>query len=172
MKYQYYRKFIIGYKNERCDVTPIFENPKVFRNLITDLIKPFKKEKIDKIVCLDALGFILGSAIAYKLNKRLVVIRKKGKIPGKNKQSVPFKDYTKKTKGFEIKKSSIRKGDKILIVDEWIETGSQMKASIKLIEKQNGKIIGISTLNADMNKGTKILFDKYNLKPIRIGGLK
>ncbi|MFH1802783.1 MAG: phosphoribosyltransferase family protein [archaeon] len=172
MKFQYYKPFLIHNKGERCDVSPLFENSKVFHNLIIDLIKPFRKERTDKIACLDALGFILGSAIAYKLNKSLVLIRKKGKIPGKNKLSNSFKDYTKKEKSFEIRKNSIKRGEKILIVDEWIETGAQMKSAIKLIEKQKGKIIGITALNADMNKGTKVLFDKYNLKPIRVGGKK
>ena len=62
----------------------------------------------------------------------------------------------------------LKKGDKILIVDEWIETGTQMKASIKLIEELGGIIIGISTLCSHKNKQTQILFEKYNLKAIRI----
>ena len=65
-------------------------------------------------------------------------------------------------------KGSIKKGDKVLIVDEWLETGSQVKAAIKLIEKQGGKIIGITVLAAEKNSKNKILFDKYNCKAIRV----
>ena len=65
-----------------------------------------------------------------------------------------------------MNKGSIKKGDRVLIVDEWIETGSQAKAAIKLIEKQGGKVIGITVLKAHRTKRTKILFDKYNCKSI------
>jgi len=77
-----------------------------------------------------------------------------------------FVDYSKNRKTFEINKNSIKKGDRVLIVDEWIETGTQLKASIKLVEKLGGEVIGISALNVDKNDKTRLLFEKYNLKPI------
>ncbi|MEI6774955.1 MAG: phosphoribosyltransferase family protein [bacterium] len=79
-----------------------------------------------------------------------------------------FTDYTKTIKSFEINKSAIKRGDKVLLVDEWIETGSQMKSAIGLIEKLGGKVIGITTIYAERNQQTNILFDKYNLKAINI----
>ncbi|MBT3398228.1 hypothetical protein HOA55_05190 [archaeon] len=160
----------IGSKNVkiRQDVTPIFENPKIFHNLIADMIKPFRKTSYNKIVALDALGFVLGSAIAYKTKKSLVLIRKRGKLPYPNKflESINFTDYTKSKKGFDIKKGSLNKKDRVLIVDEWIQTGTQAKSAIKLIEKLGAKIIGISTINTDLNKKTEILFEKYNCKSL------
>ena len=69
-------------------------------------------------------------------------------------------------KNFEMNKNAIKKGDKVLIVDEWIETGSQIKSAIKLIEKQGGNIIGVTTLYAEKTPKTKILFEKYNCKAI------
>jgi len=174
MNFDYYKKFITDHPF-RSDVTNLFENPKVFNNLINDLIKPFKKEKIDKIVALDALGFVLGGAIAYKLSVPLVLARKGGKLPHNKKDlaKVLFWDYTKRLgenqkKSIEIKKSSIRKGDKVLIVDEWIETGTQLKAVIKIVEKLGGQIIGISTMCADKNKKTKILFNEFNCRALKI----
>jgi adenine phosphoribosyltransferase len=70
-------------------------------------------------------------------------------------------------KSFEMYNNSIKKGDRVLIVDEWIETGGQVRAVIELIEKQGGLVVGISSINVDVNDNTKILFDKYNCKPIR-----
>jgi len=171
MKYEYYNKFINKNTVSRYDVTPIFESSEVFSNLINDLVKPFKKIKFDKVVGLDALGFIIGGAISNKLQVGFVPIRKRGKLPGIKGTVLrtSFIDYSKNKKTFEINKSSIKKGDKILIVDEWIETGSQMKSAIKLIEKLGGMIIGISTLRAHKNNKTRILFEKYNCKAI---GLK
>ena len=59
-----YKKYINMKTKGRCDVTPIFENSKVFSNLISDMIKPFTKTGIDKIAGIDALGFVLAGAIA------------------------------------------------------------------------------------------------------------
>jgi len=170
MKYKYYDKYVNKKTKQRYDVTPIFQNPKVFSNLINDLIKPFKDKKFNVIVGLDALGFIIGGAMAHKLKKSFVPIRKGGKLPGIKGTVIRTKaiDYSGKKKTFEMNKGAIKKGDKVLIVDEWIETGSQIKSAIKLIEKQDGKVIGISALCAEKTSKTRILFEKYNCKAIRV----
>ena len=164
---EYYDKYIDFETKGRSDIGPLLANPKAFNNMIKDLIKPFNN--FDKIAAIDALGFILGGAMAFKAKKPLILIRKEGKLPNLDKEVVKssFIDYTKTTKSFEITRNSINKGDKVLIVDEWIETGAQLKAAISLIEGLGGKVIGISTLNADKNEQTKILFEKYNLKSLR-----
>jgi adenine phosphoribosyltransferase len=169
MKSDYYMGFVVHETKGRCDMTPILEDKNAFSNLIKDLIKPFKKEKINKIVALEALGFVLGSAMANKLGVGLVLARKGGKLPREQKNLLKqsFIDYTKTKKSFEISKSAIKKGEKVLIVDEWVETGAQMKAVINLVKKAKGQIIGICVLSAEKNSKTKILFEKYNLTTIR-----
>ena len=168
MKYSYYDKYINKNTTKRYDSTPIFSNPKVFSNLINDLTKPFKN--FNKVVGLDALGFIIGGAISNKLKIGFIPIRKGGKLPGIKGTVLrtSFVDYTKTKKTFEINKDSVKEGDKILIVDDWIETGAQMKAAIKLIEKLKGEVMGITVLKAHKNKETKILFDNYNCKAIGV----
>jgi adenine phosphoribosyltransferase len=170
MKYEYYDKCINKNTKGRCDVTPVFEDPKVFSNLIDDLVKPFKDVKFNKIVGLDALGFIIGGALSNRLKIGFVPVRKGGKLPGINDSVLrdEFVDYTKKSKSFEINKFAIKKGDKVLIVDEWIETGTQVKSAIKLIEKLGGEVVGISTLAVDKSEKTNELFDDYNLRAIKI----
>jgi len=171
MNYDYYEKYINKNTTGRYDVTPLFENAEVFSRLIDDLIEPFKDTKFDKIVGLDALGFVLGGAMAIKMKKGFVPLRKGGRLPGVKGTvaRTSFVDYSKNRKTFEVNKNSIKKDDKVLIVDEWIETGTQVKASIRLIEKLGGKVIGISTLNVDKNNKTRLFFQKYNLKPIHTG---
>ena len=170
MQYPYYDRYINKKTKGRYDVTPIFQKPAVFSRLLTDLLRPFKSTKFDKIAGLDALGFIIGGALAQKTKTGFIPIRKGGKLPGIKGTilKTTFVDYTKIQKSLEVNKSAIKKGDKILLVDEWIETGSQMKSAIKLIEKLGGKVVGISALCSHKNKQTKILFDKYNLKSIKI----
>lgn len=173
MKYEYYEKYINKKTTGRMDATPLFGDPIVFWNLLKDLIKPFKKIKINKIAGLDALGFIIGWALAQKEKVGFIPIRKWGKLPGipSTLLKTSFTDYTKTVKSFEINKSAIKKGDKVLLVDEWIETGSQIKSAIILVEKLGGKVIGIATICADKSKQTKILFDTYNLKAIKINNI-
>lgn len=126
--------------------------------------------RFDKIACLDALGFVIGSAIAFKLNIGLVLIRKAGKLPGTEGtvlKSNKFKDYSNKSKAFEINKNSISKGDKILLVDEWIETGTQMRQATELIEKLQGEVVGITAMAVHKDSKTKDLWEKYTIQSIR-----
>ncbi|MFH1420374.1 MAG: phosphoribosyltransferase family protein [Candidatus Aenigmatarchaeota archaeon] len=168
MNYEYYEKYINKNTKDRFDTTTLFENPKVFSSLVDDLLKPFEKTRFNKIVALDALGFILGGAAAQKLKIGLVPVRKKGKLPGIRGTvlSASFSDYVKKGV-LEMNKGSIKKDDSILIVDEWIETGGQIKAAIKLIEKQKGKVVGIATICAHRTPHTEILFKKYNCHALK-----
>jgi len=165
MDWEYYNKHINRKTKGRCDVTPIFANYGVFDNLLNDLIEGFSD--YDKIVGLDALGFVVGSALAHKVGKGFIPMRKKDKLPCE-KISIGFVDYTGNQKGFELSLHSIKENEKILIVDEWIETGAQMRAAIELIEQLKGEVVGISVLTAHKNDGTRILFNEYNLKAINI----
>lgn len=168
MNYFYYDKFIDKKTTGRRDLTPIFYNAKIFKKLINDMSKPFKEQKIDKIVAIDAMGFVLGSAMALKLKTGLVTARKGGKLPGFELLKEKFTDYSGKEKELVINKNSINRGDKILIVDDWIETGNQMKITIKLIEEQKGEIIGISCFAIEKKKETEIFLNKYNAHGIGI----
>jgi len=167
MNWEYYDKKINKKTKNRYDLTPLFSNSKVFKNLITDMTKLTRGLNIDKIAGLDALGFIIGAAMAHKIGLGFITIRKEGKLPGK-KDGLTFTDYTGKNKKLELAKNTVKKGEKILLVDDWIETGTQIKTAIKLIEKQGGKIVGIRSIAAEKKKETKTLFEKYDCKAIKI----
>lgn len=170
MKYDYYDEHIIKNTLGRYDITPLFSDQKVFSNLIKDLSTPFANKKIDKIVGLDALGFVIGGAIASSLKIGFVPVRKEGKLPSPKESLIQakVKDYSNKEVVFEMNKNSIKKGEKIAIVDDWIETGAQIKAAIELIEKQGGIVECISVLFAEKNKKTIDLFNNYSLNAIKI----
>ena len=148
----------------------MFSNYQLFDDLIDDLSISFKQIDIDKIVCIDAIGFILGSALSMKMKKGLVLVRKEGKIPLHNDELIKrtFTDYSRGYKTLEINKNLIKEGEKILLVDDWIETGSQIKAAIQMVEEVKCKIVGISCIGIDRNENTEELFIKYNLKAIGI----
>jgi adenine phosphoribosyltransferase len=144
----------------RNDVTPLFADYEAFTSLVEDLIKPFAKIEFDAVVGIDALGFIVGAAMAFRMKKGFVPIRKGGKLPVET-DSVEFMDYTGQRKSLELRTDAIKPRTKVLIVDEWIETGAQVKAAIELVERQSGIIVGIATINMDDNEQTRLIREKY-----------
>lgn len=144
----------------RYDVTPLFADYDAFTQLVSDLLHPFKGDQLDCVVGIDALGFILGTAIAIHSKKAFVPIRKGGKLPVVS-DAIGFIDYTGQMKSLELRKGAITPGTRVLLVDEWIETGSQVKAAVELIERQGAEIVGIATINMDDNNATRKLKQHY-----------
>jgi len=161
---KYWQKYhqIIQKQNSlgRYEFSALFANPTVFRRMINDFNSIFPANKYNKIAALDAQGFIIGAALAYKNNKPFIMVRKFGKTPYPENRLTRNEDGKKK--GLEIQTDKISNKDNVLIVDEWIETGSQVKQAIKFIEKLGGSVIGIATLGGDLTDKTKELLDKYN----------
>lgn len=151
----------------RHDVTPLFADAEAFRLLVSDLAEPFHSSGInlDLVACIDALGFILGAAVAHNLNVGLLTVRKGGKLPVET-HSTTFIDYTGETKSLEIRKDASLRNMRVLIVDEWIETGAQIRAAIELIENQGGIVAGIATINADQNEKTVEIYKRYPVHSI------
>lgn len=134
-----------------------------FRKTIKLLIKPFKKIKIDKVVVIETAGLFYGSIIANKLKVPLVPILKGDKI--KDREKVvrrEFIDYSGDKKSIEILKGSINSGERILLVDDWFDSGNTGKAAVELIEKFGGKIVGISNVFNKMKKEDETFFKRYN----------
>ncbi|MBN2085094.1 MAG: hypothetical protein JW748_07690 [Anaerolineales bacterium] len=162
---EYLRLIDTNTAGNRCDVTPLFSDPEAFSQLIDDLSAPFISKEIDCIAGIDALGFIIGTAISIRFRKGFIPIRKHGKLPVRVEKR-EFIDYTGEKKALEIRKGIIKPGDKILLVDEWIETGAQIRAAIDLIEHEGGVIIGIATINIDKNQTVEEIIAKYHCHAI------
>ncbi|MEP0203003.1 MAG: phosphoribosyltransferase family protein [Halioglobus sp.] len=165
---EYYLAHIDLKAMAKPDFSTMFIDPEVFKNLALDLSRPFLKDEIDKVACPESMGFIFGAAVARRLNKGLVPIRKAGKLPTIKSRVTrqSFLDYTKERNSFEMNKSLIQPGDRVLLVDDWAETGGQLKGLIKLIEKRGGVIAGISLLGFNRVKKTRALADNYKLRAI------
>ena len=138
-----YKRFIRFGNGKKGDITPLLKNKKAFKSAITEMAKPFFGEKIDKVVGIEARGFIFAGAIAYLLGVGLVLVRKSGSLPMAVLQEKCI-DYTGKEKILEIHKDAIKSGERVLIIDDWFETGAQAKATIKMIKKLGGIIVGLS----------------------------
>jgi len=126
------------------DITPLLQNKDIFGKLIDELAKPYIGKKIDKVIGIDARGFILASALAYKLKTGLAIVRKKGKLPFKTISKKYSFEYASNT--LEMHEDAILPGEKVVIVDDVLATGGTMEATIDLVKKLKGKIMGIDFL--------------------------
>ena len=143
------------------DITTLLQDGKTFRYVINNLVKPFAKKKIDKVVAIDARGFLLASPVAYKLGCGVSLVRKKGKLPSKTIEEKYDKEYGPDV--LTIHEDTIKKGEKVLIVDDLLATGGTIEATIKLVERLGGKIVGICfIIDLPFLGGSKKL-DKYKL---------
>lgn len=140
------------------DISTIIEDKEAFKYTIDKLIEPYKNKKIDKIVGIDARGFLFCSAMAYLLNTGCVMIRKKGKLPWKTISQEYALEYGTNT--IEMHEDSIKPGEKVILVDDLLATGGTMAATIDLVKKLGGEIIGISFIvELDFLKGRGKLED-------------
>ncbi|WP_434288589.1 adenine phosphoribosyltransferase [Celeribacter sp. SCSIO 80788] len=138
-----YIRTIVDFPHEGIlfrDVTTLFADPRGMRLAIDQLLDPYVGQRIDKVVGLEARGFILGGAIAHQLSIGFVPIRKKGKLPG----AVISEEYTLEygEAVVEIHDDAIQPGEKILVVDDLLATGGTAEAGIKLVERLGGEIVG------------------------------
>ena len=109
----------------RYDVTPLFADARAFAALVDDLLAFAQPLSFEIVAGIDALGFILGSALAIRAGTGFIPIRKEGKLPVLTEREA-FVDYTGTQKALELRPDAVLPGQRILVVDEWIETGAQV----------------------------------------------
>jgi adenine phosphoribosyltransferase len=126
------------------DITTLLEDKDAFHETIDALAAKFTNLKIDKIVGIDARGFLLAAPVAYKLNAGLAIVRKKGKLPSRTIGQEYVLEYA--SNAIEMHDDTIKPGEKIVLIDDLCATGGTALAACDLIEKLGGKIIGISFL--------------------------
>lgn len=126
------------------DITPLIADGKAFQYATEQFCKFAIEHKADLIVGPDARGFIFGCPVAYKLGIGFVPVRKPNKLPRK---TISYKyDLEYGSNELCIHEDAIKKGQKVVIVDDLLATGGTMEASIKLVEKLGGEVVGLSFL--------------------------
>ncbi|MDE1768186.1 MAG: adenine phosphoribosyltransferase [Candidatus Micrarchaeota archaeon] len=122
------------------DITPLLKDAMAFNLAIDALAEKISEKDFDYIAGIEARGFIIGSALSYKLRKGFIPIRKKGKLPYE-KIGIDYElEYGKET--LEVHKDAAEKGSKVLIVDDLLATGGTAKAAAQLITKIGAKVYG------------------------------
>lgn len=122
------------------DVTTLFNDARAFRAAIDLMLHPWAGTRVDKVVGLEARGFILGGAVAHQLSVGFVPIRKAGKLPGPRIAEAYTLEYGQAT--MELHEGAIQPGERVLLLDDLIATGGTCEAAITLIRRQQGEIVG------------------------------
>ena len=142
-----------GEKFAWLDPTSIYINGEAFTQLLDDLTADLEGVDCDVVAGLDAMGFVLGAALATRIGVGFLPIRKAGKLCV-DTDSVSFTNYSGRTQDMEMRTPAFAAGTRVLLVDQWIETGGTMDGAIRLVERQGGIVAGIVTIAMEDNDRT------------------
>ena len=131
-----------GEKFAWLDPTSIYINGEAFHDLLYDLCADIDADSCDVVAGLDAMGFVLGAAIATRIGKGFLPIRKADKLCV-DTDSASFTNYSGRTQDMEMRKPAFAAGTRVLLVDQWVETGGSMHGAMQLVEQQQGKVAGL-----------------------------
>ncbi|MFZ2640587.1 MAG: adenine phosphoribosyltransferase [Verrucomicrobiia bacterium] len=120
------------------DITPMLQQPKLFRAVVDLFVDRHSKQKPDAIIGIDARGFIFAGAVAYQLGVAFVPVRKKGKLPYKTVEETYELEYGRETLSMHI--DAVKAGDRVVIVDDVLATGGTAGAAGKLVEQLGAKV--------------------------------
>lgn len=143
------------------DITPLLADGRAFAEAVKTISDRFRSEKINYVAAVEARGFIFGAAVAVNLGAGFIPIRKKGKLPHKT-ESVTY-DLEYGTDTLQVHSDAVKKGSKVLMVDDLLATGGTMAAACELIEKIGGKVQAIAFLIELKDLGGRKKIGNYNI---------
>jgi adenine phosphoribosyltransferase len=126
------------------DITPLLADEAAFSTVIDVIVVHFGRGNIDKVVGIEARGFIIASPVAYHFSAGFVPVRKAGKLPWDSEAETYELEYGRET--LEIHKDAFAQGERVLIVDDVLATGGTARATAKLVERLGAKVVGIACL--------------------------
>jgi adenine phosphoribosyltransferase len=121
------------------DLTTLMQNPEAYRTACDVFFNRYKNLNIDKVVGIDARGFVFGAVLAYQLKVGFIPVRKKGKLPYNTVSAQYTLEYGKNT--VEMHADAIDKGEKVVIIDDLIATGGTIEAAVKLVKQMGADIL-------------------------------
>ncbi len=166
MKYEYknYIASIQDFPKEGIlfrDITPLLANGDVFRSCVDDFSSYAREVQAEVILSPESRGFIFGCPVATNLKLGFVPVRKPNKLPRETIEASYELEYGKNT--LCIHKDAIKKGQKVLIIDDLLATGGTTQAAIKLVEELGGIVVGIAFLIELKDLKGRELLNKYSV---------
>lgn len=142
-----------GDKFAWLDPTSIYINARAFNDLLDDLMADLDGVEFDVVAGLDAMGFVLGAALAARRGVGFLPIRKAGKLCV-DTDKVAFGNYSGRTQDMEMRVPAFAPGTHVLLADQWVETGGTMDGAIRLVERQKGVVAGLVAIAFEENART------------------
>jgi len=140
------------------DITPLLNDPPAFKFIVDSFAERYRGKKIDVIVGIESRGFLFGSTLAYLLGKSFAIARKKGKLPYARVSHTYKLEYGEDT--IELHEDAIKKGDRVLVIDDLLATGGTAGAAAHLVEKMGGKVEELAfVIELEFLNGRKVLGD-------------
>ena len=121
------------------DITTLLGDARAFRRSVDELVHPYAGTKIDKIAGVEARGFILGGAMSHQLSAGFVPIRKKGKLPHETVRIAYSLEYG--VDEMEMHKDAVKKGERVILVDDLIATGGTAEGAVKLLQQMGAEVV-------------------------------
>jgi adenine phosphoribosyltransferase len=126
------------------DITTLLNDRQGFHDTVEALAAPYRREGIEQVVGIESRGFILGAAVASLLGSGFVPIRKPGKLPAKAFREDYALEYG--TDGLEVHEDAVKRGQRVIVVDDVLATGGTAKAASSLVRRLGGELVGLSFL--------------------------
>lgn len=126
------------------DITPLLADPALFKGTVDRMAAAYKGRGIKKVLGIESRGFLLATTIAYRLGAGVIPVRKKGKLPHRTISLTYKLEYGEDT--LEMHADSLKRGEKVLIVDDVLATGGTAQATVGLARKLDARIVGLSFL--------------------------
>ncbi len=124
------------------DITPILADPALFRETLEALGRPFKGGSVEKVLGIESRGFIFGPPLAVQLDAGFVPARKPGKLPRETISETYALEYG--SDALEIHRDALRKGERVLVVDDLLATGGTAAAATRLVKRQGAEVVGVA----------------------------
>jgi adenine phosphoribosyltransferase len=139
-----------------ADFARVLRNPAFLRVIGSALAEPFRDARVSSVIGLEARGFVLAGLTAEALGVGLVLARKPGSVhPDAETERATTPDWRGRRVELHIARTAIEPGDRLLLVDDWIETGSQAMTARRLVERLSGQMIGVSAVVDDAPEGIR-----------------
>jgi adenine phosphoribosyltransferase len=147
------------------DISPLLRDGGAFRHVVDELAGLFRDRAIDQVGCVEGRGFLLGAAVAYVLGAGVIPLRHEGKLKAARPPlRETYRDYTRQARILEMHADTVTPGERVLLVDDWVETAGTLRAAIALVERAGGVVVGIGALMDDTTEDTKTSLVPYTYR--------
>jgi adenine phosphoribosyltransferase len=146
-----------------ANIWPWFADADLFASIVEGLARGFEGDRVTTVVGIEARAFLLAGAVARELNTGVVPIRKRGALfPGKHLSMTTAPDYRGRQIELLLQEGAISRSDRVLIVDDWLEIGSQANAAVGLVRQAGAHIVGVGVIVDDSDPTVDLQLPKLH----------